>query len=247
MLTFPQSSLTPRPLIVVTATAMEMRAAFSDKATSIPEEGEHLRLEIEHAGHVILLVTGIGPVNASMALGHLLGGLNKPLGVLNLGVAGAFDGNELPLGQAVLVREEIWPEYGLVTDDGVDPQGLGLALGKIDGRPVWDRISLDPGRQAQRLGLALPNMPQAVSLTVSGVTGTAQRAAFLRLRYGAAMENMEGFALAWACARWQLPFLEVRTISNLVGSRKPKHWDLRAALARLGEVAKNIFPGSKRA
>lgn len=247
MITPPGSSLTPRPLIVVTATSMEMRAALSGKATSIPEEGEHLRVEIGHLGHMVLLVTGIGPVNASMALGHLLGGLNKPLGVLNLGVAGAFDFNELPLGQAVLVRQEIWPEYGLATDDGIAPQGIGLALGKIDGRPVWDRISLDPVRQAQRLGLNLPDMPQAVSLTVSGVTGTAQRAAFLRLRYGAAMENMEGFALAWACARWGLPFLEVRTISNLVGSRKPEHWDLRTALSRLGDVAKNILPEARRA
>jgi len=238
----PQSSLTHQPLIVVTATPMEMRAALSDKAASIPEEGEHLRLEIGHEGHMVLLVTGIGPVNASMALGHLLGGLNKPLGVLNLGVAGSFDFNEFPLGQVVLVREEIWPEYGLVTDAGVDPQGIGLALGKIDGRPVLDRISLDPVRQAQRLGLNLPDMPQAASLTVSGVTGTAQRAALLRLRYGAGLENMEGFALAWTCARWKLPFLEVRTISNLVGSRKPEHWDLRKALARLGDVAKNILP-----
>jgi futalosine hydrolase len=219
-----------------------MRAVLSARVTSIPKEGEHLRLEAGHKNHLVLLVTGIGPVNASMALGHLLGGLVRPLGVLSLGVAGAFDLEELPLGQAVVVQEEIWPEYGLVTEEGIDPQGIGLALGKIDGRPIWDRISLNPGPQAQHLGLLLPDIPQTLSLTVSGVSGTAQRAAFLRFRYGAAIENMEGFALAWTCARLKIPFLEVRTISNLVGSRKTEHWDLRKALARLGEVAKTILP-----
>jgi futalosine hydrolase len=234
-------------LIVVTATAMEMRAAFSARVASIPKAGEHLRLEAGSKSPVVLLVTGIGVVNASMALGHLLGGLVKPrlvkpLGVLSLGVAGAFDLDELPLGQAVVIQAEIWPEYGLLTEEGIDPQGLGLALGKIDGCPVWDRISLDPDQQAQRLGLILPDMPQVLSLTVSGVTGTAQRAAFLRFRYNAAIENMEGFALAWTCARLKIPFLEVRTISNLVGSRQAEHWDLPKALARLGEVVKTILP-----
>lgn len=234
------SSSEPPPLIVATATPMEMRAAFFALNPSIPEEGGQCPLTIGQKS-LILLVTGIGPINACMALAHLLGAFSRPLGVLNLGVAGAFDLDQLPLGQPVVVQEEIWPEYGLVTKDGIDPKGLGLALGKHDGRPVWDRLALEPEEHARRIGLGLPDIPAAASLTVAGVTGTAQRAASLRNSYGAAIENMEGFALAWTCARLGVPFLEVRTISNLVGSRKPEHWDLQGALRRLGEIAQAIL------
>jgi futalosine hydrolase len=52
---------------------------------------------------------------------------------------------------------------------------------------------------------------------------------------------MEGFSLALACLQAGIPFLELRTISNLVGSRKPEHWKLDDALQALGEKARELF------
>lgn len=231
----------PAALIVTTATAMEMRAILSGGHRPRLEQGRAARLEIGRRT-LVLLVTGIGPVNAALALAHLLGRLPEPLGTLNFGVAGTFDPAALPLGQTVLVREEIWPEQGLVTGQGVDPRGIGLALGELDGSPVWDRLSLDPLGHARRMNLDLPDMPQAVSLSVAGVTGTAGRADALRCAYGTDIENMEGFALAWTCARLGAPFVQVRTVSNLVGSRRPEHWDLQGALSSLGAAARSILP-----
>jgi len=214
---------------------MEMRAAFSHLGQSITDNSDHLQANIQGRS-MLLLVTGIGPINAGIALSGLLGEFPKPLGVLNLGVAGSFNLEELPLGQPVLVHEEIWPEYGLVKKNGIDPKGLGLPLGKIHGRPVWDRLPLKPQAHARAMGLVLPDIPQTISLTVAGATGTADRANALRRTYGAAIENMEGFALAWTCARLGIPFLEIRTISNLVGSREQVHWNLQGALRFLGKT-----------
>ena len=225
-----------KALIVAAATPMEMRAAFPDCEAIVPGEGGHGFLEFCRR-RLILLVTGIGPINAGMALGRLLGTGVGPLGVLNLGVAGSFDLEELPLCRPVLVQEEIWPEYGLAGEDGIDPKGIGLAMGMLQGRPVWDRLALSPQDHARRLGLCLPDCPQTISLTVAGVSGSARRAAMLRRRYTAGIENMEGFALAWTCAVEDVPFVEVRTVSNLAGSRRGSDWDLRGALRVLGEVA----------
>lgn len=233
-------SFSQPPLVVTTATSMEMRAACLDLNVSIPEEGGHVATGVYDTA-LLLLVTGVGPINAAMALAHVQGSLPRLRGVLNLGVAGAFDLRDLPLCSPVVVKEEIWPEYGLVTEQGVDPKGIGLAMGRLRDNPVWDRLTLTPEENARDMGLVLPDMPQTVSLTVAGVTGSARRAQALRHTYGADLENMEGFALAWTCSRLDIPFLEVRTVSNLVGSRLPEHWELQKALQGLGEVFSSLL------
>jgi futalosine hydrolase len=230
-------------LVVVTATSMEMQAALATRRLHLPLGNAWSTLDMPKMT-LILLVSGVGPINAGIALGYLLGNLPRPIGVLNLGIAGAFDLEKLPLGQCVLVRQEIWPEYGLLTPDGLDPQGIGLPLGTIQGVQVWDRLDLEPELNSQRMGFWGSGLPRATSLTVAGVSGTPERAASLLARYHADIENMEGFALAWACRRLEVPFVQVRAISNLVGSRKAEHWDLANAKRRLGEVTQALFKES---
>ncbi len=196
-----------------------------------------------------MLVTGVGPVNAGIALGRLLGCLAgdspksgcKTLGVFNLGVAGAFSLERLPLGAVVAVTEEIWPEYGLLTASGMDPKGVKLAQGMVDGEPVWDRLRLTPKSSARQMGLDISGLTRAVGLTVAGVSGTPERAEALLTRYACDIETMEGFALAWACRVADVPFVQVRTISNLVGSREAAHWDLNGARKRLAVVASTLL------
>ena len=72
-------------------------------------------------------------------------------------------------------------------------------------------------------------------LTVSTVTGTAERAAELAGRYpGAVAEAMEGFGVAEAAAAHGVPVLEVRAVSNAVGPRDRDAWRIPEALAALG-------------
>ena len=181
----------------------------------------------------------MGLVNAALGLGALLadGAVD---GVLNLGVAGSFDLDVLPLGSVCAATGEIWPEYGLETPHGPDAEGIGFPQARLEGLTVWGGLPLDPDAGAQAMGLCLdPGMARGVSLSVGTVTGSAQRAEALRDRHGALMENMEGFALALGCAKRGVPFLEIRAISNLTGSRRD--WDLRGALAALGTAARGLF------
>jgi futalosine hydrolase len=232
-------------LIVATATGKEMSAVLQglDTPDAVPvSPGEAVRCCL--AGReATLLVTGVAPVNAALALGRLQGVLRGPTGVLNLGVAGSFDLAAAPLGAAVAATAEIWPEYGLALDSGVDPRGIGFAQGCLsDGREVWERLELDPGRAAQEMGLALPQQWAAgPALTVAGASGTPRRARELADRHGALTESMEGFALAWGAAGLAWPFLEVRTVSNRTGARPPGDWDLPGALSALDRAARALL------
>ncbi len=55
---------------------------------------------------------------------------------------------------------------------------------------------------------------------------------------------MEGFAAAYAAMQAGLPFLEVRTVSNMVGSRDSEDWDIKGALKALGTAANGLFAGA---
>ena len=71
---------------------------------------------------------------------------------------------------------------------------------------------------------------------MAGVSASLERARDMVQRYGADLENMEGFAVAYACARHGVPCVEVRVVSNKVGPRAKDEKDFSGALQRLAEV-----------
>lgn len=229
------------PIALVTATAREMGGALSFMQDPPEVRPDREELFVLAGREIVPCVSGVGVINAALTLGRVLA-LPGLIGVVNLGLAGAFDLRALPLGSLCVVRQEIWPEYGLLGPAGVDPRGLGLAQGDVAGFTVWDRLDLHPRQAAQRLDLGVSKFwPEAVSLTVSGVSGTPDRAAGLERDFKADVENMEGFALAYGCARAGVPFLELRAVSNRVGARPPEDWDADLALERLGMACAALF------
>lgn len=228
-------------ILVVTATAKEMKSAFGFAGAPAVEQGEVAEFELN--GHKLLLaVGGVGLVNTAMTAGRLLE-TRKISGVVNLGIAGAYDVEEFPLCTVTYAWQETWPEYGLLEEDGrVDPEAIGFAQGQVNGSVVWNRVLLNPTNDAEAMGLTLPEGSwRAASISVSSVTGTADRAGWLKTAYNSDIENMEGFAIAYAAMQKGLPFLEMRTVSNLVGSRYAEDWDLKGALTALGEGTKQLF------
>lgn len=235
-----------RPIALVTATRKEMKAVVDHRWQGV-SLGVNCPQQIRWGSRLcILVITGIGPVNAALSLGQLLGTGLDLAGVLNLGIAGSFHAQRIPLGTVVRVETEIWPEFGLYTEQGLDPQGLGLGQGRIQKRVVWERLSLNPNGAARDMGLKLdPKWPAVTSISVAGVSGTPERAHELHSRTRAEVENMEGFALAWASALHGLPFLQIRSISNRVGFRGPEEWNMNLAFSSLRRAAKQLLGQDK--
>lgn len=230
------------PVLVAAATGMELGSALNVKV-DVPQ-GRVFELSV-FGRQVLALVTGIGVVNAALALGRALERADVD-GVLNLGVAGSFDLAAHPLCGARLVTEEIWPEYGLLFSGqcAADARALGFSLNGVaapDAAAIFGRLAWDAKAEVHRMGLCPDGLSCASSLTVSGVSADAQRARALHERFGAGLENMEGFALAYATRLAGLPFAELRAVSNAVGARPPQGWNLPGALAALGRAAQNIL------
>jgi futalosine hydrolase len=222
-------------ILCAVATPLEFRAVFPHwKGVA----AEHRILPIRPG--LAACITGVGPINAGMALGSILALNHEFGGVLNLGLAGSFDPDRAPLGSCTLVTEEIWPEYGLFGDDGIDAPGLGFALWEGGGLSIFDRLPL----HTDVTDFGLPQPADAISgiaLTVAGVSAGAKRADMLAQRYHPLSENMEGFAVALACARQHIPCVELRVISNKVGTRAPEGRAFPLALAKLGLLGQSLF------
>ncbi|WP_029897345.1 futalosine hydrolase [Desulfohalovibrio reitneri] len=225
------------PLILACATERELDAALGGKAHLPERPGELSELPDEWPWNVLpmaALITGVGPSAAAFSLGRAIGEMEPEsvFGVLNMGLGGTFRPEELPLGSLAVATAECFPEFGLHGVGGLAPEGLGFGQGRCGEEEIFQRLPLDPQRAAGDIGLFLqPHWPRAAFATVAGVSGCPERAELVRRRTGASVESMEGFALALGCAGLGIPFLEVRAVSNTVGSRED--WDLEPAFDAL--------------
>jgi futalosine hydrolase len=229
-------------LCLAVATAKEYKATLGSLGAPAAPAAGHWAPWRWRGREFVVLITGVGPVAAGISLGWLLG-RRAVAGVVNLGVAGAYALEAAPLAGLVVATEEIFPEYGLRGAGGIDARGLGFAQLTVEGVPVYDRLPLAPETAAEAMGLRLPaGARKGAFATVAGVGTEGSPSAAERLSPMPLAESMEGFALALACALAGVPFLELRSISNRVGARPPRDWDLPGALAALGELVPALLP-----
>jgi futalosine hydrolase len=203
---------------------------------------------------LVLLVCGTGPLASALSLALAVGHKQAEhfIGAVNMGIAGSYDLDAAPVGSVVLVDRECFPEYGVWPeyDESVDglpendgrPQPLSFAQGILPTGPVFSRLALDAHNTLGKLGLNChTSLRTGISATLSGVSGTRGRANRIHALTGALIENMEGFALALGAAALNLPFVQIRSVSNQAGCRPPHTWDFDAAAHALSLTAQNMF------
>jgi futalosine hydrolase len=177
------------------------------------------------------LVCGVGKTGAAAAVAVRLGQAGVRA-VVSFGVAGAYPGGGLAVGDVVVA------DRCRVIDEGLE-QGASFTPFERPGMDVpgaaW--IETDAAlRSALLTGGHLPFSVRAGPVaTVSVCAGTA-RLAQERARDGAVAESMEGAAVAHVAARFGVPFVEVRGISNPCGPRAGAPFDLRAAVTNARRV-----------
>ncbi|MFH9066526.1 futalosine hydrolase [Streptomyces coeruleorubidus] len=187
-------------------------------------------------GGIDVIAAGVGPALAAASTASALTAAvlqGDPYGlVVSAGIGGGFQ-PEASVGSLVVADEIVAADLGAETDDGfVSVTELGF--GTVRHHPPEDLVRLVGDAVGARSGAVL---------TVSTVTGTAERARALRERHPTALaEAMEGFGVAEAAAAHGVPVLEVRAISNPVGPRDRAAWRIPDALAALTEGFGKLLP-----
>lgn len=222
-------------ILVAAATEKELGAFFGRKINALSSSA------VFRGREILCLSTGVGVINAAAELGAFLQ-QNPVSGVINVGIAGSYRPESLPLGALAVARREIWPELGVSRNAGFPKERLDFPLAELKGSNVFETLELEPEIGAESMGLSLPrDWPREIFLTVSGVSGTSTLAESLREKYSAGMENMEGFALGLVTAKFGVSFLEIRSVSNTAGSRQKMDWDFPAAFRALKEAGQRLL------
>lgn len=196
---------------------------------------------------VLLCAGGMGKVNAAHAATLLA--RFQPDAIIVFGVGGAYPQSGAKVGDVALAKMEIAGDEGVLTLDGFkDTEFIGIPLLKTANSVIYTTYpapdtllkhalaTLVSGREP-----ASPDVHVGAFVTLSTCTGTDARARELEERYHGLCENMEGAAVAQVAGFHDLPWLEVRGISNRVENRDLRSWDIpRAAHAAQQAVSRIV-------
>jgi purine-nucleoside phosphorylase len=165
------------------------------------------------ARDVALEAIGVGTVDAAVGAAHALA-RTRPRRVIFVGTAGVYPGataRALPIGAAAVAGELRLVSTATLRGDAYHPAPL---------------VAAAETTPALRARLAAAAVDAVASVTVACPLAITHTAALARriAATGAALENLEAFAVARAAAAAHRPFASVLGVSNVVGPRAHAEW-----------------------
>lgn len=187
--------------------------------TAVEKEKNAVEKSLKEDSRFVTALCGFGPVEAGVRV-TLEIMKHQPDLVINAGVAGGFPGRAA-IGDVIIGTESILADLGAESARGfIGVEELGF------GRSRWYNDSAEKAK--------LHHAKYGQILTLSTVTGTEKRTAELAEKFPLALaEAMEGAGAASAAAAASVAFLEIRTISNMIGPRDKGAWEIETALHSL--------------
>lgn len=214
--------------LVVSATVLEIKPFIQHCRTTSKLDYIDLQLDF--------LVTGVGTLNTSYGLmKHLQ--VKKPDIVIMAGVAGAFD-RSLSLGDVVAVKNESLADLGVNEKEGYKDV-FDLKLLAPNEFPFKQKKLTNPFKVL----MERTKLPLVGSVTVNQITASTKTAELYQTKYKAKIENMEGAALHLVCIKENIPFVQIRSVSNYVGERNKQKWKLKEAVRNLNKELIRLVEG----
>lgn len=242
-----KKSFSDKDLIVITSAVPFETARISEQLISsqhIPL-GKFTALQGQlFKSNVLIFHIGIGKTNAAHGTTLLLENFSPTLFLL-IGCGGAYKRSGMVPGDLALSSKEIFGDEGVITKQGWrSTKYLNLPLLRKKDKQYFNTFTIDQNILEKAKKILQRFQPKTGAfVTVSEVSGTQEKADEMESRFRGICENMEGAAVAQLCTLYDIPFLEIRGISNLVKQRNKKEWDVSAAALVSQEAARELITG----
>lgn len=180
-----------------------------------------------------VLITGVGIPHAMFQVNRKLLQQDYDL-VIQGGIAGAYD-TKIEKGTVVVVERDTFGDIGV------------YEKGKL--HTLFETGLLDPGDLPYKQGWLcnpypldqLDGLPKVSALTVNTLTDDQETIGRIREKFHADIESMEGAAFHYVCLMLRVPFLQIRSVSNLVGERDKGKWNMKESITHLNQEIKKII------
>jgi len=208
-------------VIISAATVAEWMPSFLNMNTLYTGESQRLKIQFHQSG--------IGMLAAGFALTKLAME-DKPDLIIQMGIAGSFD-PDLALGSVVVIDEETIGDLG-VEEEGKWKDLFDLKLEKSSYHPFEKRKL--PNQWLTKYNLL--GLKEVNGITVNEISTNPERIQKLIKKYNPVIESMEGAALHYTARETNIPFIQIRAISNYIGERNKANWELKLAIDNLNKT-----------
>ncbi|HEY4936869.1 MAG TPA: futalosine hydrolase [Puia sp.] len=172
-----------------------------------------------------LLISGIGQLQTAFAIQKKIQ-LQRPSLVIQAGIGGGPSKEDT--GKVYAIRSEKMGDLGLMEKAGFT-NIFDMGLDRPDRFPFRDGKLINP----YRFLLEWTGLPVLDGITVNEIK-SADFAGFQR-NAAPVVESMEGAALHYVCLMEKIPFLQIRSVSNVMGDRDKSRWKLKESRENLHE------------
>jgi futalosine hydrolase len=174
-----------------------------------------------------VLITGVGAVATTWCLTHHINS-RKPDLVIQAGLAGSF--REYEPGKTLAISEDHLGDMGVWENDRFNTI-FDLKLADDNQPPYTNRSLINPNQKL----LQLTGLDRVKAITVNEITTDPKRIGWYQQNGSPVVESMEGAAFHYVCLQDDIPFLQLRSVSNYIGERDKTKWNLQQALSNLNE------------
>ena len=183
--------------------------------------------------HINTLITGVGIADCTYYLTtHLIH--KKVDMVLQAGIAGTFNYN-INLSETVLVKQDAFGDVGM-EEKGNFKTIFDAGFADKNAPPFTEGWLINKTKFNEH-----STLKQVKGITVNKVSDSSFQRQQLQQYFAPDIETMEGAAFHFVCMHQQIPFLQIRTISNVVGERDKSKWTIEEAIINLNIELQKII------
>lgn len=208
-------------VVISAATSGELMPTYLAINPLYTNESTHLKVLFHQSG-VGMLSTAVSLTRMSLKV--------EPDIIIQIGIAGTFN-TSLPLGETVVVDEEILGDMG-VQEDNKWKDIFDLKLTDNNFPPFEKRKLVNP----HLLKYNLLKLPEVRAITMNEISTDVLRIKQLIKKYNPVLESMEGAALHYVCRELNIPFIQIKSISNYIGDRDKHNWKLKEAITNVNQT-----------
>lgn len=214
-------------ILLAAATTFEIQPVIDFLQTDTQHGATGSAIGRPHPHETGILITGVGSIATTHSLMRQIG-RRKPDIIIQAGIAGCFTGRTP--GEVIAVGEESLADLG-VWETGRFNSIFDLKLTPSDDRPFSGGLLINPYRKL----LALSGLESVRAVTVNEISTDIARIEWVQQNIAPVVESMEGGAFHYVCLHENIPFLQLRSISNAIGVRDKTKWDIQAAIGNLND------------